>query len=83
MDSEVKRQLDDFCEQAGLTTSTAINMFAHAVLREHRLPFAVTVPSHTLEDIFERLGSWEDTRSAEEIIRDLYDSRISRPDVSL
>jgi hypothetical protein len=35
-----------------------------------------------LDDIFERLGPWEDTRSAEEIIQDLYDSRISKSDVS-
>ena len=42
MDSEVKKQLDDFCTQVGMNTSTAFNMFAHAVLREKRLPFDVT-----------------------------------------
>jgi DNA-damage-inducible protein J len=42
MDSEVKRQLDDFCSNAGLNTTTAINMFARAVLRERKLPFEVT-----------------------------------------
>ena len=42
MDSEVKRQLDDFCTNVGMNTSTAFNMFARAVLREKRLPFDVT-----------------------------------------
>jgi len=42
MDSEVKRQFDDFCANVGMNTSTAFNMFARAVLREKRLPFDVT-----------------------------------------
>ncbi|MCL1922735.1 MAG: type II toxin-antitoxin system RelB/DinJ family antitoxin [Propionibacteriaceae bacterium] len=42
MDSEVKKQFDDFCGQVGLNTSVAFNMFARAVLREKRLPFEVT-----------------------------------------
>ena len=43
MDSEIKQRLDDFCDKAGFTTATAINMFAYAVLRENRLPFDVAV----------------------------------------
>jgi len=42
MDSEVKRQLDDFCLKVGMNTTVAFNMFARAVLRENRLPFDVT-----------------------------------------
>ena len=42
MDSEVKKQLDDFCTQVGMNTTTAFNMFARAVLREKRLPFDIT-----------------------------------------
>jgi len=45
MDSEVKKQLDDFCMQVGMNTTTAFNMFARAVLREKRLPFDVTTES--------------------------------------
>ena len=45
MDSEVKKQLDDFCTQVGMNTTTAFNMFARAVLREKRLPFDVTTVS--------------------------------------
>ena len=42
MDSEVKKQFDDFCGKVGLNTTVAFNMFARAVLREKRLPFDVT-----------------------------------------
>jgi len=42
MDTEVKKQFDDFCSQVGMTASVAFNMFARAVLRERRLPFDVT-----------------------------------------
>ncbi|MDR3075838.1 MAG: type II toxin-antitoxin system RelB/DinJ family antitoxin [Synergistaceae bacterium] len=42
MDSEVKNQLDVFCANTGMNTTTAINMFARAVIRERRLPFEVT-----------------------------------------
>ena len=42
MDTEVKKQFDDFCAQVGMNTTVAFNMFARAVLREKRLPFEVT-----------------------------------------
>ncbi|MCL2009596.1 MAG: type II toxin-antitoxin system RelB/DinJ family antitoxin [Synergistaceae bacterium] len=45
MDSEIKKQFDDFCVQVGMNTTTAFNMFARAVLREKRLPFDVTIIS--------------------------------------
>ncbi|MCL2105685.1 MAG: type II toxin-antitoxin system RelB/DinJ family antitoxin [Oscillospiraceae bacterium] len=45
MDSDVKRQLDEFCALVGMNSTTAFNMFARAVLRERRLPFDVTTIS--------------------------------------
>ncbi|MCL1824290.1 MAG: type II toxin-antitoxin system RelB/DinJ family antitoxin [Oscillospiraceae bacterium] len=42
MDTEIKKQLDDFCANVGMNTTTAFNLFARAVLREKRLPFEVT-----------------------------------------
>lgn len=41
MDAELKSQLDALCADVGMTTSTAINMFAKAFVRERRLPFDV------------------------------------------
>ena len=41
MDADVKRQLDALCADVGMTTSTAINLFAKAFIRERKLPFEV------------------------------------------
>jgi len=39
---------------------------------------------HPLDTFMERLGPWEDGRTAEEIVKDIYDSRtISNNDISL
>jgi DNA-damage-inducible protein J len=42
MDSDIKKQLDEFCSKVGMNTTVAINMFARATLREKRLPFGIT-----------------------------------------
>lgn len=41
VDEDDKKLFDAFCSDVGLNTSTAINMFVKAVLRERRLPFDV------------------------------------------
>ena len=41
MDEDDKKGLEMFCSDVGMNTSTAINLFAKAVLREHRLPFEI------------------------------------------
>ena len=42
VDSSDKKKFDDFCSNVGINTSTAINMFVKAVLRENRIPFEIT-----------------------------------------
>ncbi len=37
-----KASFDTFCSNVGLNTSTAINIFVKAVLRENRIPFEIT-----------------------------------------
>ncbi len=43
MDSETKRGLEEFCAAVGMNTSTAINLFAKAVIREKRIPFEIAI----------------------------------------
>ncbi len=45
MDADVKRDFERFCSEVGMNVSTAINMFARAVVRDQSLPFAVTTRS--------------------------------------
>lgn len=42
VDSNDKHRFDTFCSNVGINTSTAINMFVKAVLRENRIPFEIT-----------------------------------------
>ena len=39
VDARDKANFDEFCANVGLNTSTAINLFVKAVLRENRIPF--------------------------------------------
>lgn len=41
VDARDKRDFDAFCSNVGINTSTAINMFVKAVLRENRIPFEI------------------------------------------
>ncbi len=49
MDDELKRQLDLFCSEIGITASAAFNIFAKAVVRQQRIPFelSLNVPNET------------------------------------
>lgn len=44
MDENLKRQFDTLCSDFGMTASTAINVFAKAVVRERRIPFEIVSP---------------------------------------
>lgn len=49
MDSQVKAQMATICEQLGMTTSTAFNMFANAFVRSKGMPFSVTLQTPAVE----------------------------------
>ena len=48
MDEQLKSDLDKLCEQFGMNTSVAINIFARAVVRERRIPFEITANQENL-----------------------------------
>lgn len=48
MDETLKQQFDSLCQDFGMSTSTAINVFARAVVRERRIPFAITASDATI-----------------------------------
>ena len=43
IDEDLKRDLEEFCNNVGMNISVAVNMFAKAVVREQRLPFEVAL----------------------------------------
>lgn len=54
VDEKDKALFDAFCSNVGLNTSTAINLFVKAVLRENRIPFEIT----QAPDPFFRRQTW-------------------------
>lgn len=42
MDENLKRQFDALCNEFGMNASTAINVFARAVVREKKIPFEIS-----------------------------------------
>jgi len=43
IDEQLKKELEEFCNNVGMNISVAVNMFAKTVVREQRLPFEVAV----------------------------------------
>lgn len=41
MNPELKKQFEAFCEDMGLTMTTAINLFVKKTVREYRIPFEI------------------------------------------
>lgn len=41
MDSALKKEFDSVCEDFGMSSTTAINVFAKAVVRERCIPFEI------------------------------------------
>ena len=41
MDEDIKRRFTVFCADAGMNATVAVSLFAWAVLREKRIPFAI------------------------------------------
>lgn len=44
MDEALKKQFDGLCQEFGMNASTAINVFARAVVRQRRIPFEISSP---------------------------------------
>ena len=44
MEDSLKKQFETLCNDFGMNMSTAINVFAKAVVRERRIPFEISSP---------------------------------------
>lgn len=66
MDEELKKQFDQLCSDFGMNMSTAINVFARAVVRERKIPFeiAASEPEITREKAMQAFTALR-TQSAE------------------
>ena len=60
IDEYDKKHFDMFCDAVGINTSTAINMFVKAVLRERRIPFEI---GQSADPFFSEANQQYDPRS--------------------
>jgi len=42
MDDQLKKQAEWYCNEFGMSLSTAVTIFAKAIVRERRIPFEIT-----------------------------------------
>ena len=77
MDSELKKQFEAFCDDMGMTMTTAINIFAKKTVREYRIPFEIGAdrPNEetrkAIEDARKGIGLERGFSSVNELIEDL------------
>ena len=43
LDTDIKAQFEQLCNEFGLTMTIAINMFVKTVVRENRIPFEISI----------------------------------------
>ena len=56
METQTKKEMEDILKRIGLTTTSAFNMFARALIQERKIPFNITVPKYeTYEDYIETM----------------------------
>ncbi len=78
MDEATKIAFDKFCQEIGLSVSTAFNIFAKTVVREQRIPFELTtevpneVTRRAIENARNGIGLSKGFHSVSELMEDLY-----------
>ena len=77
MDSDLKQQFEAFCNDVGMTMTTAFTVFAKKAVREYRIPFEIgaEVPNadtkKAIEDARNGIGLSKGFSSVKELMEDL------------
>lgn len=77
MDETTKKAFDRFCEEIGISVSSAFNVFAKTVVREQRIPFELTteIPNaetkRAIENVRNGVGLSKGFHSVAELMEDL------------
>ena len=52
LDSDLKMQFDSLCEEFGMSTNTAFNIYVRQVVRNRRIPFTIEAPA--MDDVMDK-----------------------------
>jgi addiction module antitoxin, RelB/DinJ family len=69
MDNDLKVQFDALCDEFGMSTNTAFNIFARMVVRKRRIPFIIEAPSK--EEIIDKGKAAFDEIKAKALLEEL------------
>ena len=64
-DDEMKKELDDMCNEMGMNLTTFFTIYAKKALRDRKIPFEITAP----EDIFYSEGNISRIKMADEQVK--------------
>ena len=86
IDSEMKAQFDELCNQFGMSVNTAFNIFVNAVVRSRRIPFTIkgdSVEQSSALDLYMKQrkaaeSSHEPEMTLEEINAEIREAREER-----
>lgn len=65
-DDEMKRQLDEMCEEMGMNLTTFFMIYAKKALRDRKIPFEIAAPA----DTFYSESNLRQLKKAEQQIKD-------------
>ena len=77
MDKDIKEQFNKLCEELGMTMSTAVVLFAKAVIREKGIPFALSINEYneetrrTIDDVEKGVNLSKAYTSVDEMMKDV------------
>ncbi len=75
IDESTKKQLEQVCNELGMTMSTALNIFIKKVIREKRIPFDVSIDpfysESNMKAISESIKQLEKGEIVEKTLQDL------------
>ncbi|MCR4850515.1 MAG: type II toxin-antitoxin system RelB/DinJ family antitoxin [Lachnospiraceae bacterium] len=71
VDSENKKEFEQFCEDTGMNVSVCINMFVKEVLRHRKLPFEVSAdPFYSAENMAELKRRIDEVKSGKSELKE-------------
>ncbi len=82
MDSDVKKQFDELCKDFGMSSNTAFNVFARAVIKNQRIPFEVESEREAklrrAQEAFERIEKYKAEHDLPEMTMEEIDEEIRK-----
>lgn len=76
LDAQTKKQFDKLCQQFGMSSNTAINIFVNQVVRDKSIPFVISAEDKSQEELrMKAIEAFRQARAAAE--------SSSRPEMSI